>query len=139
MSIPEPNCGCWLWVGAGGRYGRITLPDGLRAQDAHRTSFLAFKGKLKRGEVVRHRCDVMICVNPDHLEAGTHAQNMQDRNKRGRTARQQGERNGASKLTDEKVRYIRSDPRSDYKIAKELGVSQTTVNRARRGLIWRHV
>jgi hypothetical protein len=29
-------------------------------------------------EVVRHRCNNRLCINPEHLIAGTHADNLQD-------------------------------------------------------------
>lgn len=97
-SIPEPNSGCWLWlkctVGEG-RYGRLSC-DGIPRQ-AHIASWEAKNGRrVPTGLLVRHKCDVSLCVNPDHLETGTHADNMRDRNARGRTAR--GARHGHSKL-----------------------------------------
>lgn len=64
-------------------------------------------------QVVRHKCDNPRCINPDHLEGGTHLDNMQDMVGRGRqgpvrgNAGRAGEANGYCKLTDEQVQYVR--------------------------------
>ena len=76
--IPEPNSGCWLWLGpilhAGTRrqkpYGR------LGRELAHRLSFIFFKGPIPDGLEVDHICNNGLCINPDHLQAITHAENI---------------------------------------------------------------
>lgn len=40
-----------------------------------------------KGFVIRHTCDNPKCINPDHLLKGTAAQNILDRDSRGRTYR----------------------------------------------------
>lgn len=97
-SMPEPNSGCWLWLantGGKGRYGKLTC--NRRQRQAHAASWEAHNGRpVPDGLVVRHRCDVSLCVNPNHLLIGTQADNINDRDSRGRTAR--GDRHGRSKL-----------------------------------------
>ena len=79
---PEPNSGCWLWLGtvAGAGYGQFQyggrLPMGERI-GAHRFAFMVWKEDPK-GLQVLHRCDVPCCVNPDHLFLGTVTDNMRD-------------------------------------------------------------
>jgi hypothetical protein len=71
-SMPEPNSGCWLWLGHVNRqgYGRFVL--GSRAwHSAYRTSYEAFKGEIPTGFIIDHLCRVPGCVNPDHLEVVT--------------------------------------------------------------------
>lgn len=84
-SVPEPNTGCWLWEGSTGNSGYGKLRVG-HSQDysAHRISFLAFNGPISKGLCVLHKCDVRICVNPDHLFLGTKKQNSQDMVRKGR-------------------------------------------------------
>lgn len=75
--------GCWLWRATGGRrYGSLFV-DGRREQ-AHRVSWLLHRGKIPDGLHVLHKCDTPLCVNPDHLFLGTHADNMADMKAKGR-------------------------------------------------------
>ena len=82
--MPEPNTGCWLWLGAasdGMGYGTIgeVLPDGSRkSHHVHRLSYEIHVGPIPAGMEILHRCDTPLCVNPDHLSVGTHTDNMRD-------------------------------------------------------------
>lgn len=97
---------------------------------------LAF-GQIPLGQVVRHKCDNPGCVNPFHLELGTHQDNMDDRNKRGRQA--SGQRHANAKLTDEMVASIRQRLANGEKgrhIAKDYGVTESTVSTIKTGKHW---
>jgi len=92
-SIPEPNTGCWLWLGATDRhgYGQVTLCRtdriklNLRAlQAAHRVSWLCTHGPIPNGMCVLHKCDNPACVNLDHLWLGTLKDNSRDMVAKGR-------------------------------------------------------
>lgn len=72
MYIPEPNSGCWLWLGRiGGRgYGALSLNGNSVA--AHRVFFeLATGEKIPNGMVCDHKCRTPLCVNPAHLRVVT--------------------------------------------------------------------
>lgn len=84
LSIPEPNTGCTLWIGAASRYGRVDIASGgrkrvgRRSTGAHRLAWELVHGPIPDGLEVCHKCDVGLCINVDHLFLGTHADNMQD-------------------------------------------------------------
>lgn len=69
--IPEPNSGCWLWLGCVDEkgYGRVSL--GGRLFPAHSRSYQRAKGRIPRGLEIDHLCRNPSCVNPDHLEPVT--------------------------------------------------------------------
>jgi hypothetical protein len=74
--IPEPNTGCWLWIGACTKegYGRFYSRGSM--QPAHRISYEMFVGSIPAGLHLDHLCRVHCCVNPDHLEPVTCRENL---------------------------------------------------------------
>lgn len=109
----EPNTGCFIWGGSemGGGYGNFTVRR--KSVKASRVAYELAHGPIPSGEgwhgvCVMHKCDVRICVNPDHLILGTHAENMADRNRKGRAARLAGEKHGCARLSWEQVREMRA-------------------------------
>lgn len=50
----------------------------------HRVAWVATYGFIPDGKILRHKCDNPRCINPAHLEPGTHKQNTNDMMERGR-------------------------------------------------------
>lgn len=74
--IPEPNSGCWLWVGGNdGKAGYGSIRVGRDKLKAHRVSHELFKGPIPAGQTIHHRCNTPACVNPDHLQPMTFREN----------------------------------------------------------------
>ena len=64
-------------------YGQVRV-DRSALLRVHRVVYEAVNGPIPDGLVVRHTCDNPPCCNPDHLVVGTQAENMRDRDERGR-------------------------------------------------------
>ncbi|MCH7510215.1 MAG: HNH endonuclease [Proteobacteria bacterium] len=138
--------GCWLWQGTlaspndcGQRYGTFEFSEsGKRVYfRAHRFAWMVCNGRIPDGKVIMHICDVSLCVNPAHLRAATHAENIADRDMKGRTAR--GEQQGASKLTESQAQFIKRSSKPTQLLANRFGIHYTTVMKIKQGLTWAHI
>lgn len=128
--------GCWLWLGRQlDGYGYLPAKAPRKGVVlAHRLSFVLAHGPIPTGRSVAHACDVPACVNPAHLRAMTHAENIADRAAKGRSARC----GAVKKLTAEAVAEIRQGG-SSRDLAARFGVSRTTIRKVRSGATWSHV
>lgn len=134
----ERKSGCWLWTGATAgrpRYGCVRF--GKRKLRAHRVSWQIHRGRIPNGLLVCHNCDTPLCVNPDHLFLGTHADNQQDSVRKGRRPNQKGVANNQAKLTEREVAAIRADKRPQRQTAADYGIDQSQVSNIKRGKYWR--
>jgi hypothetical protein len=137
-SVPDPNSGCHLWIGAAANnYPVLNLGKKL-----HRVTRLLLAEKLDRelldDEHALHSCDVSFCVNKHHLHVGSHQQNMRELWER-KPPRRRGDGVGKSKLTARQVVAIRGASGTLRGLAKEFGVSSTTIFFVRSGKTWHHV
>ena len=84
---PEPNTGCFLWLGAMSAkgYGRFTVAG--KVEFAHRIAYELAHGPLAPDTCVLHSCDNPSCVNPAHLHAGDRLLNAREREQRNRGAK----------------------------------------------------
>lgn len=74
---PEPNSGCWLWLACCTKlgYGRFNKTTD-KSIPAYQMAYELFRGARPAGMDLDHLCRVPNCVNPWHLEAVTHKENM---------------------------------------------------------------
>lgn len=134
---------CWPWTHAVNRLGYGTIGRGGGKHDrAHRVSYEIFVGPIRGGMHVLHSCDNRRCVNPAHLRLGSHAENMQDMQERGRRNVARGERSGAAKLTKAQVieiRRRRAAGERQIALAREYGIDKTHVWNIVTRKVWSHV
>ena len=86
--IPEPNTGCWLWLGTRTNMGYGSITYHSIEILAHRLVYELEKGSIPAGLELDHLCRNTLCCNPDHLEPVTHRENM----RRGITGKYQSTR-----------------------------------------------
>jgi hypothetical protein len=115
---------CWIWQRRVNEKGYGHGNNGL----AHRAYYEALHGKLPVGLVLDHLCRVRACVNPDHLEPVTNAENIQ--------------RGTSSPLAPDDVRAIRrlhvlGD--NTAQLARAYGVSKDTILRVSSRQRWGNV
>lgn len=142
---------CWIWSGTPASRGYGAFSAQGRTLRAHRVAWELTFGAIPNGLLVCHRCDVRNCVRPDHLFLGTDADNMADRDTKGRARPRLmpghsfnciGSQNNAARFTEDDVVTIRTRHdagETQTALAREFGVSQNAIWRvvSRKG--WRHV
>ncbi len=120
---------CWIWTASVRRgYGQVKRNE--KNAFAHRAAYEHYVGEIPKGLCVLHRCDNTLCVNPQHLFLGSQQDNVKDMMRKGRSSR---------KISDEAVHLIRQSKLSCSALARELGISHTTVSRIKNRLIWKHL
>jgi hypothetical protein len=107
---------CWIWQGYKIRngYGRLGFKG--RQVLAHRYSYELHREPIPEGLTIDHLCRVRACVNPDHLEAVTGAENI----RRGGIARR--------RASVEALRDLRQQGLTLAAISKQLGLSQGRIS-----------
>jgi hypothetical protein len=136
---------CIEWSGCRNRAGYGSKKVGGKTMLAHRWVFETEKGPIPDGLYVLHHCDNPPCVNPEHLFLGTHQDNMDDRQRKGRTCPPPPTKGSAcpwSRLSDADAAIIRHLAHCDVnqpRLAKLYGISQTMVSRIKLRKAWAHV
>lgn len=130
--------GCWEWTSNIGTTRTASLNVGGKLIKTSRLSYETWVGPIPEGLVVRHKCDNGPCINPEHLELGTMADNSRDMVERGRSARREG--HSQAKLTWEKVRLIREKYRAGLAtqetLGEEFGVSRRCIGKVVNNDTW---
>ena len=138
---------CWNWTASKvGKYGAIRL--GTKSLLAHRASWEIHNGPIPDGDhhgttCVCHKCDNTICCNPSHLFLGSHKDNMQDRDNKGRNINHVGEKHGCSKLKAIQIPYIRAlysaKVFNTVQLAKIYSVTAATISLIVNRKTWSHI
>lgn len=131
--------GCWEWGASRNKKGYGTLGTMGQGTLVHRLAYELWVGPIPDGMKILHRCDNPPCMNPEHLRAGTQAENVTDMVEKGRlavgTAR-------AAKLSESDV----VDIRWAYKMGASIPdlvvaypVGYTAIRDIVLNLTWKHL
>lgn len=103
----------------------------------HRYMYERHKGKIPDGLLIRHKCDNPKCINPDHLEPGTHKDNVYDMIERGRQKIMLGECTSSAKLSNKQVADIKREFNDFvHQKANKYNVHYKTIWDILRGRSW---
>lgn len=72
----DPNTGCWIWRGFRKPDGYARVGRNGKLVYVHVASYEEFVGPVPEGLELDHLCRNPSCLNPDHLEPVTHAENI---------------------------------------------------------------
>lgn len=157
IDIKSPS-ECWNWMANKKRFGYGVFFNNGRNILAHRVSYVLRHGPIPEGKIILHSCDNPSCVNPDHLSAGTYAENSRQREEKGRSNRPcgknhflkkdpsrilKGSKHGRSKLVESDVLQIRKLHKEGMRcahIAKLFpSVRYKSIHKIVKGFRWSHV
>jgi hypothetical protein len=122
----DPSTQCWLWkrsIQSNG-YGHLTINNTQIL--AHRYVYEMLKGKIPNGYELDHLCRNPSCVNPEHLEPVTHAENCR-----------RGSRAILNNAIVSRIREIfKTEHPTISALARQFGVSRRTIRSVIRRESW---
>lgn len=145
---------CWVWTGCKDRDGYGVIRHEGRQWRTNRLAWFLACGPIPDGLCVLHRCDTPACVRIEHLWLGTNAENIADRNRKGRTCggaehsavmrrvAARGERVKRARLTASVVREMRERRRAGEslsRLSQAFGVTTSAVCHVVAHRSWKHV
>jgi hypothetical protein len=140
IGVDTKECVFWPWKESLSESGRAVVRFQSQNMSASRAVCILAHGPSDGVRThAAHSCGNghLSCINPNHLRWATPTENTEDAKLHGTFVC--GEKATNAKLTDELVRAIRTDRRTDAEWASIIGCSQQIVGKARRQETWKHV
>ena len=126
LRLVEKTPTCWIWKGTVLKTGYGCFSNKKGVISAHRYAYSRWVQPIPHGKCICHTCDNRRCVNPEHLFAGTHADNMKDMSDKNRSGYS---RKRYSNEIKDKIMLLHADGVSSHKISELLNISQSGVLR----------
>ncbi len=125
LYLVDSSTGCHLWQGACSWNGYPRIKRDNRLQWAHRWYYEQEKGPIPEGLDLDHLCRTPRCVNPDHLEPVTKAENQ----RRGTSVR----------LSWDDVQFIREHHQefTHRQLGRMFGVTHAAIQKVIHNRSWR--
>jgi hypothetical protein len=114
---------CWIWAGTITNQGYPVRRVKYVTQRMHRVYYERANGSILDDLPLDHLCRNRACVNPEHLELVTTAENVR--------------RGALTTLTDGQVAEIRASDEMGTVLAARYGVHPNTVYHVRKGRTWK--
>jgi hypothetical protein len=133
--------GCREWLGTRNKSGYGKVMINRRDMRTHRVAWELTYGPIPDDMFVCHQCDNPPCCEPTHLFLGTPADNIHDRDQKGRQRR--GANVNTAKLTPDDVRKMRrfyeTGAFSKAELGRLFGVSKHAAMAVINRRSWKHV
>lgn len=113
---------CWIWQRAMYASGYGAMKFNRTMHNAHRGVYLKFCGPIPDDLVLDHLCRVRACVNPDHMEIVSTAENCR--------------RGEQTRLTAAAAEAIRASDEDAAVLAERYGVTRSHIYHIRDGRKW---
>lgn len=150
--IINEETGCWECTShKPDSHGYAIISINKKRLKIHRHMFELYKGEIPAGLLIRHTCDNRICINPNHLIAGTQQDNIRDSIERGRHIKFRttsiskrahrrnvmGNTGKPIKLTAQQVMEIRQSNIGGSELARLYNVCRRTIWEIRQRITWK--
>lgn len=130
--MPHMDTPCWPFKGALAKNGRPYVQIDGKKYLVYRLTYELVHGLGSLdGYIARHKCDNEICGRPDHIEKGSHEDNMSDMKQR--------ERHGLPHHAVRAIRKLATQGRTHQEIADLYGIARSTVTMIVSGDNYSHV
>lgn len=121
--------------------GYPQLTRNRKKENMARWLYIQKHGEIPTDMLIRHKCDNPGCINLEHLELGTHQDNMDDRANRGRIGN--GIKARTAKLTEKQVLEIRKLYKTSkytyQKLAIKYHMTKQNIGKIINKQSWKHI
>ena len=135
--------GCWICTShKPWSTGYSVVRRNEKRTTTHKYVYELLVGKMSDGFHGLHKCDVRLCINPDHVFPGTNLDNIKDKMSKGRHRTVYGEDSSLAKLEEEdvhEIRYLHSIGYSQKFLADGYGVLPGNISRIVNRKRWKHI